>query len=288
MVWASDWGVLNAVGAVELLPRLDRHLNIRDEHVVLRHEHTRILDHEPLASPPLSVMSLLLGEIEAAPHANHRLVVFTHRELFQQVVCLKEHLASARSGQPRRLKPLPLHRVLGIISGARRIERESRLSALGDAATQREGEELQIHSSSWLTSLRDTHGGFGVLLLVQHKAAHALRRTPVAQRACVLSILGDPVRSPPNVILVSGSCLPCCLSVLALLLLLLHLPHHEPRDALAMHLALSMCLDIDEVAQRQAAMATQGHNLFVRVLNSVEVVNHCLPQGLASRFRSGR
>mmetsp|Transcript_151797 Transcript_151797/g.368641 ORF Transcript_151797/g.368641 Transcript_151797/m.368641 type:complete len:201 (+) Transcript_151797:1610-2212(+) len=200
MVRPGDLCILHAFGTIDLLPRLDSHLDMGNQDVALSRADLRLLHDEPLPCPPVILVPLLLGKIEGAHHAHDRLLMLTHGELLQVVVRLEHHLTDTGAGQPLWLEALHLPKVLNLVGlgggCALHVQGEQRLAALLYTDTECEGKVLQIDRCGRVHCRQ--HHELGVL---QHQAAHPLGNLLVLQFARQVQVAGDNLLLPANVVL---------------------------------------------------------------------------------------
>mmetsp|Transcript_20182 Transcript_20182/g.63103 ORF Transcript_20182/g.63103 Transcript_20182/m.63103 type:complete len:263 (+) Transcript_20182:371-1159(+) len=244
--------VLQAVLAHQLLPCLNTHPDMWHQDLVLRHLHLGLPHDEPFAGVPL-IAPVPVGIVVAALHAHDRLLVLAHGELLQVIVRLEEDLANGRARQPCGLEALQEHRGLrieGAAFGVHRVQGEERLPALAPADLNRQREVLQIDGRGRVERRGNAHA----FPLLQHQAAHALRRQAALQPACSCCVPRNPRRPPADVVLDTIHVLPLGLGLLASLLLLARLAQQLLRHALAVEPGLRLALArVPPVARGQPA-----------------------------------
>mmetsp|Transcript_21219 Transcript_21219/g.63730 ORF Transcript_21219/g.63730 Transcript_21219/m.63730 type:complete len:262 (+) Transcript_21219:1772-2557(+) len=198
VVWPRDRLVDHAPGPLLLLPGLHAHGDLRNEDVVVREEDVRLVHHEPFAGIPGLLEMVIFRELEAALHANNRLVVLAHGQLLQVVVRLEEDRSDASPSQPLRLEALHLRPMLERIGGPHRVEREVRLGALRASDLERQGEVLQVDGARGLEGLLDPDHP---RLLVPRQAAETSGPRIATQPHRKVRAGGNPLRLPTEAIL---------------------------------------------------------------------------------------
>mmetsp|Transcript_24691 Transcript_24691/g.61784 ORF Transcript_24691/g.61784 Transcript_24691/m.61784 type:complete len:291 (+) Transcript_24691:2013-2885(+) len=227
--------------------------------------------NEPLAGAPLVVTTLLLRVVKATLHAKHGLLILTHGQLLQVVVCLEHDLTHRCPRQPLRLEALLLHRALRAAAGPRRVDRvqrEERLAALAAPHLQGNREILEIDRCPWLECRPDCHGDIARgLVFDQGEATHALRHDAAIELLSCSDIRGHDTRMPADFILRTTGLFELSLFLLALLLLLSHFPQHVLGHALSVHHRLLLATaGVSIHAQREAALLAQEDLLAARFL----------------------
>mmetsp|Transcript_49390 Transcript_49390/g.118828 ORF Transcript_49390/g.118828 Transcript_49390/m.118828 type:complete len:258 (+) Transcript_49390:1762-2535(+) len=257
MIWPSDGRVLDAMSSVDLLTCLNGHLNMRNQHVVLRELHLRGAHDVPLARAPLAA-GLARGEVEAAAHADDRLLLLAHGELLQVVVRLEQDLAHTGALQPLRLEVLQLHLLAQLwqCTGLHhRVQREGRLAAFSVAHLEGQREVLEVNGAGRV------HGGqnadVGALdAFLQHQAAHAPRRGGQGELLRWANIQWDLLRTPANAVGVPAGLLLGRLLLLQLLLLPPQIALHALSHALCVHW-VPVLVRVQGGPHRQAALRAQ-------------------------------
>mmetsp|Transcript_151806 Transcript_151806/g.368699 ORF Transcript_151806/g.368699 Transcript_151806/m.368699 type:complete len:320 (+) Transcript_151806:1609-2568(+) len=271
MVRPGDLCILHAFGTIDLLPRLDSHLDMGNQDVALSRADLRLLHDEPLPCPPVILVPLLLGKIEGAHHAHDRLLMLTHGELLQVVVRLEHHLTNTRAGQPLWLEALHLPKVLNLVGlgggCALHVQGEQRLAALLHPDTERKGKILQIDRRGRVNCRQDQE-----LRALQHQAAHALWDLLALQPARQVHVAGHQLLLPADVVL--RPLLPLQVGVVAQarLFVLLGLSQHELGLALAVQEGGLAAACVAKVADGQATLRAEAHLLTVGVLCCVLVL----------------
>mmetsp|Transcript_27364 Transcript_27364/g.77028 ORF Transcript_27364/g.77028 Transcript_27364/m.77028 type:complete len:646 (-) Transcript_27364:157-2094(-) len=259
VVWPGDGRILKAVVSHNLLSSLNAHLEVGDEDLIPGDVHLRLAHDEPLASTPLGILAVQLRVLEAALHADHRLIVLPEGELLQVIVRLEHDLADARPREPLRLETLELHggllRVCGRLPVVDGVQGEQRLLTLCPPHLQRNGQVLQVHGRRRLQRRGHAHR-----VALNGQASHALGLHSGAQFPSGNGILRNRLgRLPADVELLAPRLLQVLILPLALALVRLHLAEHALGLALSVHQFLvRLPRRVCELPHRQpAALAEQ-------------------------------
>mmetsp|Transcript_49693 Transcript_49693/g.155494 ORF Transcript_49693/g.155494 Transcript_49693/m.155494 type:complete len:271 (-) Transcript_49693:303-1115(-) len=236
MVRPRDCCITEAVTLDLLFAGLHTHLHERHEDAVSRHLDLRLAHNKPLARGP--VRPIHVGEVVAALHPNHGLLVLAHGELLQVHVGLEHHLSDARARQPLRLEalhlPLRMELIRRVCLAAKLgVEGEHGIPAAARAHLEGQGQVLQVDCGCRIGGGSDRDGVGG---LIQGQAAHAFQRhVATAQLGGRPCIERDHLHLPADPVLLATSLLRFRVLLLTCLLLLLGLLQHELGLALSVH-----------------------------------------------------
>mmetsp|Transcript_132662 Transcript_132662/g.234597 ORF Transcript_132662/g.234597 Transcript_132662/m.234597 type:complete len:357 (-) Transcript_132662:662-1732(-) len=254
MVFPRDGRILQDVIYDKLLPSFNSHLHVWNQDVVFCYLHISLPHNEPLTSVPFLVLTLHLSMVEAAPHSEYRLLVLSHGQLLQVVICLEQHLTHARTCQPLGLEHFRLHGIA--ILRIYWVQREHRLMALFAAHLQADRQVLQIHRCCWV----DCASQADRLLTIYNQTYHSLWHIATHQlRHCAIVAWHLLFCVPTNAIFLSDKVLSLLLLLEASLLGLFHLMHKNLRKALSVDRVPTSL--VAEIAQRKVAVVAQARVL---------------------------
>mmetsp|Transcript_88053 Transcript_88053/g.233778 ORF Transcript_88053/g.233778 Transcript_88053/m.233778 type:complete len:624 (+) Transcript_88053:547-2418(+) len=280
VVSAREECVLEAARTGDLLAGLDTHVYARDQGVLLRQVHLGPPDDEPLSGVPLNLLPLLLREIKAALHANHRLHILAHGKLLQVHVRLEHGLSEARACKPSWLKSLHLPEGLRTVqAGLLWVQGEHGLAAITDADLQGQRQVFHIQCRCGVHRGRDAGH---VALLVKCQCVHAVGCHGKAHLLRAGEIPWHLLEVPANTVLIAPAALPLGVAALAGLLLTAGALQHQLGLALSMQKAARLVAAVGKVTNRQGTFWAE-HETFLlvcRLLHLLAVQRHlplCLP-----------